>query len=147
VIKVAESVPVGWVERSRPLEPRAALGLGAAAGELGARVLRVSDEHLASLEAVAGDGVLLIVGEASLLPWVNGVAYLGRDPGAPSLLLPTAIAPTVHPALLERAVLARAGGGRGPIAVSVSPPRLISAAGARRIARARVRAFVEGGAW
>ncbi|MCB9564908.1 MAG: hypothetical protein H6708_31365 [Kofleriaceae bacterium] len=63
--------------------------------------------------------MLAVVGDAARLPWVDGVAYLGRDLAAPSLLVPTTLAPDAPPALVERALRARlrrrrdrrAGGG------------------------------------
>ena len=58
---------------------------------------------------------------------------LGRDPSAPSLLLPTALEPDVPLPLFERAVVALARGATAPIVVLVDPPALVCAGAARPI--------------
>jgi hypothetical protein len=129
-----------WTPRAEPLAPEAALGFDGAAEALARRLARAGDEALARLRGVAGDGVVAVLGVADDLPWVDGVEYVGRAPGAPSLLLPTQVAPSVPAALLERAVVARAGAA--PIAVSAARRRLVSLAGARPIDRVRLAAWL-----
>lgn len=140
------SEALGWRERPEPLPPRAALGLGAVAARLGARLERASDEELARLEGAAGAGALVVLGEASALPWVEGVIYLGRDPRAPGLLLPTALEPTVHPALLERAARRREAPDGASVALLPEPARQIVVAAPRRLERRLLAALLrEGG--
>ena len=38
---------------------------------------------------------VVVLGATEALPWVDGVNYLGRDPDAPRLLLPTMLRPAV----------------------------------------------------
>jgi hypothetical protein len=113
---------------------------GEAARALAKRLLVRSDEDLGRLRGVAGEGragLILVTGAELDLPWTDGARYLGQDPLAPSLLLPTARAPSVSPALLERAL------GRGAsVAVLLDPPRVVSLADARVLARARIEALL-----
>lgn len=122
--------PLGltWRERARPLVPVAVAAVGPVASALLRRLRRVPAEELGAFEGVATAGALVVLGGA--LPWVDGVVYLGRDPGAPSLLLPTAQEPTAPPGLLEQAIRRRVGGS-WRVAVLLDPPRL-AALGAPR---------------
>ncbi|MCS6901851.1 MAG: hypothetical protein RMJ98_20015 [Myxococcales bacterium] len=122
--------PVTWQERPVPLSPSAVVGLGAVASALLRRVNQCTADELASLEAVAAPGVFLVLGEEERLPWVNGVSYLGCDPRAPALLLPTTLAPSVHPSLLEQVIRRRLATSQR-VAVVLEPPRLISLGGPR----------------
>src|SRR5689334_21688884 len=90
--------PVTWHTRAEPLAPRAAAARDQAALRLARRLVAFSAEHLATYEGVATPTILLVLG--ANLPWTDGVIYLGRDPAAPSLLLPTTLAPNVPSALL-----------------------------------------------
>ncbi len=126
---------VGFVPRRLSLTPAAAAGVGGVARRLGERLLDLDDPRLAGLRGVASDDVLVVLGEAESLPWVDGIVYLGHDSSAPRLLLPTALEPDVPASLLERALFGRASGEKGPLAVLASPRRLIPAGAARRIER------------
>jgi hypothetical protein len=64
---------------------------------------------------VSGPDVLLVVGDE--LPWADGVVYLGRDPDAPKLLLPTTLMPEVPVDLFERALLHKFADAAAPLAV------------------------------
>jgi hypothetical protein len=90
-----------WRPRQAPLAPRAVAAWGPAARAL---ARKAADR---GLSGVAGDDVLVLLGEAEALPWADGVVYLGRDERAPALLLPTALEPDAPPELFERALLAR----------------------------------------
>ncbi len=135
-------VAVAWIPRDEPLAPIAVAARGGAARALAARLARSDDATLARLRGVAGPSLLIALGEGDALPWVDGVVYLGRDPGAPSLLVPTALAPDVPIALLERALLGRGEGIAAPIAVLVDPPALVGVGAARPIERARLGAWI-----
>ena len=135
-------IPVQWTPRDAPLEARAVAASGAAAKALGRRLAELDDAALRSLAAVAGNDAIVVLGETSALPWADGVVYLGRDESAPDLLLPTALAPTIPPAVLEaaiRKVVQRAS----PIAVVPSPARLIPCGSARSIDRALLATWLE----
>jgi hypothetical protein len=110
---------------------------------LARHLLGTRDEaSLSRLSGVRGPGLLLVMGREADLPWIDGIVYLGKDPGAPSLLLPSALEPDVPPPLLERAILAHAPGIAAPIAVLVDPPALAGAGVARPVRRAELQAFL-----
>ncbi len=139
-----ELVPIAWRPRSAPLEPVGMAARGEAARALARRLLARSDEDLARLTGVAGQDLILLLGNAgdgALLPWVDGAIYLGRDPRAPSLLLPTNREPTVPLPLLERALVLRAGHSKvePPLAVLLDPPFLASVLEARPLIRRRLQ--------
>jgi hypothetical protein len=128
-----ESIPVLWRPRPDPLDPVGVAARGRAARALAERLLARDDEALARLHGVAG--------EAPELPWADGATYLGRDPLAPSLLLPTTREPSVPLPLLERALVARAlrvPNAPPPLAVLLDPPILASTLAAWPITRVRL---------
>src|SRR5688572_27438614 len=130
-----------WRPRITPLAPAAVVARDAAARALAGRALARDDEALSQLKGVGAPGFLLLVGPGDALPWADGVAYLGRDERAPSLLLPTAEEPVTPLALLERAVLGRFPGLAPPIALLAAPPLVASASAARAVDRAQLRAW------
>jgi hypothetical protein len=140
---MSEKVEVAWRPREPPLAPVCALALGAAARALAARLLARPDAELVRLRGAASAELLAVLGEPEWLPWADGVTYLGRDPEAPALLLPVHLAPRLHPALLERALLARAAAG-APLAVLPESSRLVPLGGARPLHRDALRAWAEG---
>ena len=133
-------IEVAWRVRDEPLEPCAAAAHGDAAFALAARLLDCDDERLAALRGVAGASLLVVLGDASALPWIDGVEYLGRDASAPSLLLPATRTPSMAVQLFERAVLARSG---KPAPIAVSARFVASVASARPIVRSRLVAWTE----
>ena len=126
--------PVAWSPRDPPLPALAVVGVGPVALALARRVLAVEDAALARWSGVAGPGVLVLLGDTESLPWVDGVVYLGRDAAAPSLLLPCTLAPSVAPALLDRALVARARAGT-PLAVLPRSGHLVPVGAARPVSR------------
>jgi len=86
---------VTFCRRVDPLDPVCAVGIGAVGRALAMRVrARLSHDGERVSGVVAGD-IVLLMGETARLPWVDGVLYLGRDPRAPRLLLPTQLRPSV----------------------------------------------------
>lgn len=137
-----ERIPLAWVPRATPLEPRAVAATGDTVHALRRRLLALDDASLAELRGVAAPGLLVVIGDAATLPWVDGVEYLGRDADAPLLLIPTALAPSVPVAALEAAVLARLRAARRaaePVAI-VRPSHLVPCGAAGPIDRARLAA-------
>lgn len=131
-------IALAFAEREEPLAPAAALGRGPVARALLARVLERSDGRLAALRGVGAPGLVCLLGDE--LPWVDGVDWLGRDPAAPSLLLPTALAPSAPARTLERALLARFPGAARPLAVA--PGVVVPCGDARPLGRAEVAALL-----
>ncbi|MGZ3458624.1 MAG: bpX5 domain-containing protein [Archangium sp.] len=129
-----------WSPRTEPLTALAVAGVGPVALALAHRVLAAEEGALARWSGVAGPGVLVLLGDTESLPWVDGAVYLGRDAAAPSLLLPCTLAPDVAPALLERALVTRAGAGT-PLAVLPRSGHLVPVGAARPISRDTLSAW------
>ena len=136
-------VTIGFAPRADPLEAVAVAGAGAVARRLAERMIALADGALARLRGVAGADLVVALGEAGDLPWVDGVQYLGVDLAAPRLLVPTAVRPTVALELFQLAVLRRAGALRAPLAVMTAPRRIASVSGALPVERAHLRAWLE----
>lgn len=135
------SIPMEWSLRAVPLAPAAVAARGESARALADRLLAADDERISRLEGVAGEDLLVVLGPAGELPWVEGAVYLGRDPSASALLLPTTHEPSLPLPLVERALIARAQRVPGvvpPLAVLLHPPRLASTADARPITRMKL---------
>lgn len=120
----AVPIALGWVGRDPPLSPLAVVARGQAALRLADRLASSElpcDGRWRGLGDPGGgrERWLLVLGDEP--PWVDGAAYLGRDPAAPRLLLPTALRPDsggiAVAALLDRAIAARCAGALGPFAV------------------------------
>jgi hypothetical protein len=139
----SERVPVRWGPRAEPLEPLAVVGEGDVALALARRVLSETDARLATWSGVAGTGVLILLGPADSLPWVDGAVYLGKDSAAPSLLMPCALAPSVAASMLERALLARVGNAGTPVAVLPASGHLVPVGAARPVSRVTLTAWLE----
>lgn len=131
---------VPWVSRVEPLAPAAAIATGDAALALARRVLALSDEHRARLAGAASADAFVVRGEE--LPWVDGVAYLGVDPAAEGLWLPTTRRPDVPPDLFARAVYARFPDAARPLAVLESR-RVLPLGAARTIDADALRQWLE----
>ncbi|NHZ37970.1 MULTISPECIES: bpX5 domain-containing protein [Massilia] len=87
--------PLGWMARpagSAP-EARGQVSQGAAMRQVLARLARCDDEALAALTAVATRDMLVLLGRAAALPWVDGARYCAPDPLQRMLWLPTDVAP------------------------------------------------------
>ncbi len=123
-----------WVERAVPLAPVAVYAEGPARLRLRDALLRRAS--LAGLAGVGNATVLLVTGEG--LPWAEGVGYLGRDPDAPGVLLPTRRRPSVPLDLFASAVLARVAREGWPVAV-IEPGLLVPLGGARGLDREDLR--------
>ncbi|MFO0588730.1 MAG: hypothetical protein U0441_14365 [Polyangiaceae bacterium] len=126
---------VAFVPRRLPLSPRAAAGVGPVARSLAERLLSMEDRRLGELRGVTGTDVLVVLGEAESLPWVDEIVYLGVDASAPRLLLPTALGPDVPAALFENALFSRLPKERGPLAVLPAPRRIVPVSTALHVDR------------
>ncbi|MCC2669428.1 MAG: hypothetical protein K0Q72_1899 [Armatimonadetes bacterium] len=140
----SDRVAVGWQLRPEPLPPVAVAALGPVAVALGRRLLAFEAEQLGRLQGVSGEGLLLLLGAAEDLPWVPGVVYLGREVEAPSLLLPTTLAPTVPTAPLLQAFQKQFPELVLPLAVLPASGKVVSLHAARTVARERVLGWLGG---
>lgn len=111
----APSISVDWGPREPPLGIAAVAAWGDRAKELASRAIARQFRD-GALAAVASEGWLVLIGSGEDLPWADGAVYLGRDPAAAGMLVPTILAPSVPVDLLERAVRKRFA-VTGPIAV------------------------------
>ena len=127
-----------FIARAEPLPPRAVVG----GKSLGARLLARSDEDLHRVQVVVSGTLLIATGPAELLPWADGATYLGADPRAPALLMPTTQQPDVHPQLLERALRRKPGAAAGPLAVLPKTGQVVPLGCAAPPSRARLAAWV-----
>ncbi len=103
--------------RAEALSPRAVVGEGPVARALASRLLESSEETLRQLRVVVTPALLVALGPEEALPWVDGVRYLGCEPGTPGLLFPTTREATVAATLLERALRRRHHLPEGPVAL------------------------------
>ncbi len=118
------------------------VGEGESARLLVQRLLSRPDETLARLRGLTTGKRLLVLGEPDDLPWSDGVHYLGRDPSAQALYLPTNLAPNVPAALLQQAAQVRAGRG-GPVALLPGASRLVPLADAATLRRSHLQHWLE----
>jgi hypothetical protein len=131
-------VKVTWETRFPPLSPCGAAALGDVARDWVGRLLRSSDEVLATFSGVGGAGGIVVLGAD--LPWVDGLEWLGRDALAPALLLPTNRRPSVPVDVLQEAVLARSRGRSSPIALLGDGALAVPCGDARPLTRAKLLA-------
>jgi hypothetical protein len=99
------------------------------------------------LRALASRSVLLLFSDTGpeTLPWVDGAVYLGHDPEAPRLLVPTSVAPDLPYGMVERALFARVPTARAPAALLLDPLRLVDAVSPRAFdAKGLARWLAEG---
>ena len=132
---------INWIARDTPLLPTAVAAYGPASLRLARRLLQLPDESLSQLEGVAGQQLILVQGSEQQLPWVDGVQYLGVDPAAPFLLLPTNYRPSLPEAFVQKALLKKAESS-GRIAVLPSPLLLVPLQAARPVFRSVLAAWM-----
>lgn len=128
-----------FIPRGDPLPARAVAGGKA----LAARLLARPDDELHQVQVVVCGALLVATGPFDLLPWADGATYLGSDPRAPALLMPTTLQPDVHPQLLERALRKKPGAAAGPLAMLPKTGQVVPLEGAAPPSRARLRAWME----
>jgi len=133
---------INWKPRLEPLSPCAVGARGNSAFALAKRLLDLSDDELARLTGIAASELLVVLGPAESLPWVDGVVYFGRSEASSSLLLPTAYAPDVPLALFESALLARHK-SLGRAAIFLNPRVVVPLGKALPIKRTALESWVE----
>jgi len=127
--------PVRWRRRSIPLRPSAVwVPRDRVPAQAWAR-----DARLPRWRAVALPDGLVVLG--SELPWAEGATWLGADPDAPTLLLPTRLEPD-HPVDLVASAIERAvPHGRPPVVVLPHLDLLIPVGRPGHIDAERLRAW------
>ncbi len=104
-----ELTQIPWRMRHEPLLPQGVMACGTQRLQAAERLLAQDDGRLSRLRGVTGAQHLLILGQESDLPWIPGATYLGQDPQALHLLLPTHLAPDIPLEWLDRAIIAAHG--------------------------------------
>lgn len=130
-----------WRPRFTPLVPVGVAARGKGATSLAMRLLRDPDS-LSHYKAVGAPGLLVILGEETQLPWVDGAIYLGHESESPALLFPTNLEPSVPAALLERSLTA-VHNTSAPVALLLDPPSIVQLLEARTLARSSLTKWLE----
>lgn len=63
-----------------------------------------ADCDLAQFQFVKGENFIVIIGQSSQLPWVDGVQYAMSDSQEPQLWLPCHVKPSISTTLLSKAI-------------------------------------------
>ncbi|MBL8921961.1 MAG: hypothetical protein JNJ54_24135 [Myxococcaceae bacterium] len=121
--------------RHDALAPRAVVGQGVVAKTLAARLLVLPEPQRRQLRVVSVDQLVIAVGPEDALPWVDGARYLGAEPHAPGMLIPTLSETEPAAPLVERALRRAHALPEGPFAV-LSLSTLVPLARATPISRA-----------
>jgi len=100
-----------WTHRSEALAPAGMVTAGAVTGRLLARLGALDAPALSRLSALATRDMLVVLGAAADLPWVNGARYCAPDPAVQTLWMPTNMTPKLPVDLIRRSASARAGDG------------------------------------
>lgn len=130
-----------WAPRWPPLAPEFVMARGAPARAL-ATLLLASPQRLDALRGVAAPRLLALSGAE--LPWVEGVEYFGREPGASWLLLPTERAPSVPSPWLERRYRRALPDAGWPCLLVPEPLTLVPVAKCAPVGAAMLAAWLEG---
>jgi hypothetical protein len=101
-----------WQERAPALAPAGLVAAGRQARALLLQLQQRDDAGLKGLSLVATRDMLVLLGEAGQLPWLDGVRYCAPDPEAPALWLPTWLRPALPSDLVHAALHRRAAHGR-----------------------------------
>ena len=96
-----------WDTRAEATIPAGVVALGPVAKRLLVRLKAQADGQLDCLSIVAARNILVILGSADQLPWVDGVRYCAPDPVSPGLWLPTTDVSRISPDLLQSAMLTK----------------------------------------
>lgn len=100
---------LAWQGRTPGLKPAGLVARGAAVSVLLGDLARRDEARLQGLRAVAGGGLLCLLGAEGDLPWADGVRYCAPAPDAAGLWLPTTQAPSLAADLVLAEAARRAG--------------------------------------
>ena len=123
---------VTWDVREPPLAICGVFATGHVAAALAQRIAQ--DD--APLDVFISEHTIAAIGDAELLPWVDGATWLGRDG---SLLCPTALTPSVSPKLISTAI--RRSVNREGLVVSTPELTLLLQRADGQLDRAALQAF------
>jgi hypothetical protein len=100
---------LAWRERTDAPTPAGLVAAGAPARALVGALARRDAADCAGLSVVATRDVLVVLGPAERLPWVDGVRYCAPAPDVSGLWLPTRLMPDLPPDLVHAALRHRVG--------------------------------------
>lgn len=100
---------LAWRERRDCPAPGGLVAAGPPVRALLGELRRRDAGSLDGLLLAATPDLLVLLGPARRLPWVDGVRYCAPAPGVPGLWLPTLLAPDLPAELLHAALQRRAG--------------------------------------
>jgi len=142
---IAREFPVTWKSRRDPLPAVAVAGSGVTQCIIMERLRRRPASELADLKIVVAADHFVIFGESHRLPWASGGLYLGTDPRAPGLLLPTSLEPTLPIHLFEDVLRARYTTHGAQLAVFPKPLSLVAITNAKPVSDESVLAWLWNG--
>ncbi len=90
--------------RAEPLPARAVVAEHDVARRLASRLLTLDEASRRQLRLVVTQDLLVALGPADVLPWVDGVRYFGAEPESLAMLVPTTRETTPSSVLVERAL-------------------------------------------
>ncbi|MER2562534.1 MAG: hypothetical protein ABTQ32_17550 [Myxococcaceae bacterium] len=90
--------------RAEPLPARAVVAEHDVARRLATRLLALDEATRRQLRLVVTNEVVVALGPAEALPWVDGVRYFGAEPESLAMLVPTTRETTPSSVLVERAL-------------------------------------------
>lgn len=90
--------------RAEPLPARAVVAEHDVARRLASRLLTLDENTRRQLRLVVTHDLLVALGPADVLPWVDGVRYFGAEPESLAMLVPTTRETTPSSVLVERAL-------------------------------------------
>ena len=122
---------LAWQRRPEPLAASGMVTAGAATKRLLVRLGLIDEAALAGLTFVATRDLLVLIGAADTLPWVDGARYCAPEPLAQALWLPTTLAPILPAVLLRRAATARVG--EHPVLLWNAPEQFLPLQGQRAL--------------
>lgn len=122
---------LAWSRRQEALAPAGLVAEGAAMAALVRKLHLTGEEALTRFTLVATRDMVILLGQAPDLPWVDGARYCAPDPQVQTLWLPTTMQPVLPPDLLRRSASAHAGDG--PLLLWDDPEQFLPLAQARTI--------------
>lgn len=134
------SISISWSPTDTPLQPCVAVATDSIAAQLLQKLITMDDAALAAYKGVAGKNIVLISGDS--LPWVNGIRYLGSDPQAPNLFVPTNLQCNIPLALLDKAIKRQVA--NTPVALLPELNAMVSFQQALSVCRDLVSDWLEG---
>lgn len=113
----------GWRVAPQPPAPHAAVAWGGVAARLLDRLAHLDSPQAHTLSGCAGADVVVLLGDADHLPWVDGLQYAAPSADAPALWLPTLRHPDLPHDLMARALSSHHR--RAPLLLWPDPDRVV----------------------